>query len=394
MNVYLSSLGCRLNEAELRTWSQEFQGRGHRVLSQPTGADVMVLNTCAVTTEATRSSRQKAKGLHRENPNAKLVLTGCFAEIEPGKAASLPGVDLVVSNQNKDLLVRTLEEELDTLVMPEAATTPESEALFQAHRTRAFIKVQDGCRNQCTFCIVTVARGTERSRTIPDVVKEVQALHSQGYQEVVVTGVHIGGYGHDIGVNLKMLIEALVAETQIPRIRVGSLEPWDLPEGFFSLWGQTPRLCPYFHLPLQSGSDSVLRRMARRCSVDEYKTLAAAARAAIPNVNLTTDLIVGFPGETDAEFIETTESILDIGFGDMHIFSYSSREGTRITDEKSSAQGRQKGTQPGSAQSCTTHEKNGPRSAAESSDCSAMGNERNLRPRRKTCLAGVYRKLL
>lgn len=328
MNVYLSSLGCRLNEAELRTWSQEFQGRGHRVLPHPDGADVMVLNTCAVTTEATRSSRQKAKGLHRENPNAKLVLTGCFAEIEPGKAAALPGVDLVLSNQNKDLLVRTLEQEVDTLVMPEAATIPDSEAVFQAHRTRAFIKVQDGCRNQCTFCIVTVARGSERSRTIPDVVKEVQGLHAQGYQEVVVTGVHIGGYGHDINVNLKDLIEALLAETDIPRIRIGSLEPWDLPDGFFTLWGQSPRLCPHFHLPLQSGSDSVLRRMARRCSVEEYKALASAARTAIPHVNLTTDLIVGFPGETDAEFIETTESILDIGFGDMHIFSYSRREGT------------------------------------------------------------------
>jgi len=328
MNVYLSSLGCRLNEAELRTWSQEFQGRGHRVLPHPEGADVMVLNTCAVTTEATRSSRQKAKGLHRENPNAKLVLTGCFAEIEPGKAAELPGVDLVLSNQSKDLLVRTLEDEVDTLVMPEAATVPDAEALFQAHRTRAFIKVQDGCRNQCTFCIVTVARGSERSRTIPDVVKEVQSLHAQGYQEVVVTGVHIGGYGHDINVNLRDLIEALIAETNIPRIRIGSLEPWDLPDGFFTLWGQSPRLCPHFHLPLQSGSDSVLRRMARRCSVDEYKHLAAAARAAIPDVNLTTDLIVGFPGETETEFIETTESILDIGFGDMHIFSYSRREGT------------------------------------------------------------------
>lgn len=289
---------------------------------------MVVLNTCAVTGEAAKSSRQKAKKLHRENPKSKLVLTGCFAELEPEQVEAMPGVDLVVSNLHKDQLVQTIEANVDTLVMPDAAMAPQSEAVFNPHRTRAFIKVQDGCRNQCTFCIVTVARGDERSRTIPDVVAEVQDLARRGYQEVVVTGVHIGGYGHDIGVNLKQLIEALLEETAIPRIRVGSLEPWNLPPGFFNLWGQSSRLCPHFHLPLQSGSDTVLKRMARRCTVEEYKALAHAARAAIPDVNLTTDLIVGFPGETDQEFQETTQTILELGFGDMHIFSYSRREGT------------------------------------------------------------------
>ena len=328
MKVFLSSLGCRLNEAELRTWSQQLHARGHKVMPSVADADVVVLNTCAVTNEATKSSRQKAKALHRDNPNAKLVLTGCFAEIEPEQVEALPGVDLIVSNMNKERLVQTIEESLDTLSMPDAATEPEAQALFGRHRTRAFIKIQDGCRNQCTFCIVTVARGEERSRTIPDVVREVQDLVHRGYQEVVVTGVHIGGYGHDIGVNLRELIEALVNETTIPRIRIGSLEPWDLPDGFFKMWGSSDRLCPHFHLPLQSGSDAVLRRMARRCSIEDYKALADAARTAIPEVNLTTDLIVGFPGETEAEFLETTQTILEVGFGDMHIFSYSRRDGT------------------------------------------------------------------
>ena len=328
MNVFLTSLGCRLNEAELRTWSQQLQGRGHRVVDSAPKADVVVLNTCAVTGDAAKSSRQKAKRLHRENPSSKLVLTGCFAELEPEQVEAIPGVDLVVSNANKETLVDTIEQQIDIVAMPDAATEPTSEALFGNHRTRAFIKIQDGCRNQCTYCIVTVARGDERSRTIPDVVREVQDLSRRGYQEVVITGVHIGGYGHDIGADLRSLIEAVLEETTIPRIRIGSLEPWNLPDGFFKLWAETERLCPHFHLPLQSGSDEVLKRMARRCSVAEYKALVRAARDDIPNVNITTDLIVGFPGETDDEFQETTQTILDVGFGDMHIFSFSRREGT------------------------------------------------------------------
>jgi threonylcarbamoyladenosine tRNA methylthiotransferase MtaB len=328
MNVYLASLGCRLNEAELLTWSKQFESRGHCVVPTASSAQVVVLNTCAVTQNATRSSQQAAKKLHSQNPKAKLVLTGCFADLEPQRVQQLTGVDLVLSNKDKDHLVEHLEKEIDLHAMPEAAMALEPAVPSSPHRTRAFIKVQDGCRNQCTFCIVTVARGEERSRTIADVVTEVRDLHVRGYQEVVLTGVHIGGYGADLGVNLKQLVSAILEETSIPRIRIGSLEPWDLPPGFFQLWQQSDRLCPHFHLPLQSGSDSVIKRMARRCSVAEYKALVHEARARLPNVNITTDLIVGFPGETEEEFLQTTQTLLEIGFGHIHIFSYSPREGT------------------------------------------------------------------
>jgi len=190
------------------------------------------------------------------------------------------------------------------------------------------VKIQDGCRNACTFCIVTVARGEERSRTIDAVVEEVRRQEDEGYQEVVLTGVHIGGYGHDQGTTLSALLEALLARTGIGRIRVGSLEPWDLPRGFFGAWADG-RLCPHLHLPLQSGSGSVLRRMARRCSPDSFATLVEEARAAIPELNVSTDVIVGFPGETEAEWAETMAFVEAVGFGQLHIFGYSRREGTR-----------------------------------------------------------------
>lgn len=329
MDVYLETLGCRLNEAELENWHRKFVLAGHRVVNAAARAQVVVLNTCAVTTMAARKSRQHVHRLHRQNPEASLVITGCYAEMEPQKLASLAGVDLVVGNQDKRHLVELVEENIDPTVMPSIATEPEAEGshVYAQTRTRAFVKVQDGCRNRCTFCIVTVLRGQERSRTIAEIVEQVQALQESGYQEVVLTGVHLGGYGSDIGSNLRELVQAVLENTDVPRIRLTSLEPWDLPENFWSLW-QNPRLGAHLHLPLQSGCDSTLKRMARRCFTDEYTGLVTDARAMIPNVTITTDLIVGFPGETEAEWRASYDFVESIGFGHMHIFTYSPREGT------------------------------------------------------------------
>jgi threonylcarbamoyladenosine tRNA methylthiotransferase MtaB len=195
-------------------------------------------------------------------------------------------------------------------------------------RTRAFVKVQDGCKNRCTFCIVTVARGEERSRALAEVVDEIRSLAAAGYQEAVLTGVRLGGYGRDLGTSLRELVAAVLAETALPRLRLSSLEPWDIPAGFWALW-RDPRLMPHLHLPMQSGSDSVLARMARRSSTQSFAALVEAARAAIPDLTLTTDLIVGFPGETEAEWGETLAYVQRIGFGHVHVFTYSPREGTR-----------------------------------------------------------------
>jgi len=328
MQIHLKTLGCRLNEAELETWAQAFQAKGHAITRNLHDANLVVLNSCAVTQDAVKKSKQLIRRVHRDNPAAKLVVSGCYATLNQTEAEQLMGVDLIVGNQDKNQLVEKVLSVLNLDSMPAMSTEPGEVSLFSRGRQRAFVKVQDGCRYRCTFCIVTVARGEERSRSIQEVVDEINALHAQGIQEAIITGVHLGGYGSDINSNLVELIQAILDQTEIPRLRMGSLEPWELPEGFFALF-ENPRLMPHLHLPLQSGSDSVLRRMARRCKTAEFAELVAKARATIPHFNITTDIIVGFPGETEEEWRESYDYIKNIGFGHIHIFSYSPREGTK-----------------------------------------------------------------
>ena len=346
--VYLSTLGCRLNEAELLSWGNAFAAKGHKLVSEPHDANLIVLNTCAVTAEAARKSRKHAGALHRKNPSARLVVTGCMAELDPERAAALAGVDLVLSNKRKDELVHEVLRAIALEQMPELATAPESVHVYAdarqgapsrstglialgkaaQERTRAFIKVQDGCRNHCSYCVVTIARGEERSRGIDELIREIDTLHQQGYREAVLTGVHLGGYGHDLGTDLSTLVREVLKRTTIDRVRLSSVEPWDLPDDFGELW-QDKRLMPHLHLPLQSGSDSVLRRMARRCFTSEYRALVERLHSHIPELNITTDLIVGFPGETEQEFADSHQFAAEMGFGHMHIFGFSPREGTK-----------------------------------------------------------------
>jgi threonylcarbamoyladenosine tRNA methylthiotransferase MtaB len=338
MDVFLTTLGCRLNEAEIAAWARGFQAAGHRIAASPERAQVLLLNTCAVTAEAARKSRQFVNRLHRQNPSARLVVAGCYAELEPAAVASLVGVDLVIGNGDKDRLVELVAEQLDLGAMPGLAAEPDGVHVYAGSRTRAFVKVQDGCRNRCAFCIVTIARGEERSRPIAEVVAEINALHASGYQEAVLTGVHLGGYGSDLGTELSALVDAVLQQTAIPRLRLSSLEPWDLPPDFFALW-ESPRLMPHLHLPLQSGCDSTLRRMARRCDTASFARLVETARAAIPSLTLTTDLIVGFPGESEAEWVATMDYVQQIGFGHVHIFGFSPRQGTTAARLRSQVPG-------------------------------------------------------
>jgi len=328
MQVHLQALGCRLNEAELETWSRQFLARGHSLTDDPAAADLVVVNTCAVTDEAVRKSRKLLRRTHRNNPRAKLVVSGCYASLEPGEAKDQLGVDLLVANQDKERLVEIASRELELPTMPLLATEPGANPLLARGRQRAFIKVQDGCRYRCTFCIVTEARGDERSRPLAEVVEQINRLHAEGIQEAVLTGVHIGGYGSDSGSSLSQLIRTVLAETDMPRIRIGSVEPWDLPPDFWELFAN-PRFQPHLHLPLQSGSDSVLRRMARRCKSSEFAELVATARERVLDFNVTTDIIVGFPGESDAQWRESLEFVRQTGFGHLHIFPFSPRSGTK-----------------------------------------------------------------
>ncbi len=328
MLVYLKTLGCRLNEAELETWAQGFQKSGHKITRELNEAHIVIINSCAVTADAARKSRQLIRKIHRDNPIAKLVVSGCYATLNQDEAAQLMGVDLVIGNKQKNQLVEQTLSMLNMDTMPAMSTEPGEISLFTRGRQRAFVKVQDGCRYRCTFCIVTVARGEETSRSVQTIIEEINDLHRQGINEVILTGVHLGGYGSNCDSNLTDLIQSILAKTNIPRLRLGSLEPWELPADFFDLF-KNPRLMPHLHLPLQSGSDAVLRRMARRCKTEEFANIVKQARQQIKNFNITTDIIVGFPGETEKEWQDSFDFIKTLGFGHIHIFTYSSREGTK-----------------------------------------------------------------
>jgi len=328
MRVHLQALGCRLNEAELETWARDFRARGIELAPDAAAADLVVVNTCAVTKESVRKSRNLIRRAQRDNPQARLIMSGCYAALSPQQAADELGVDLVVSNQEKDRLVEIAARELQLPLMPHGATEPGESALLARGRQRAFIKVQDGCRYRCSYCVVTLARGEERSRPITEIVDEINSLHTGGVEEVVLAGVHLGGYGSDQGSSLYNLVSGVLANTEVPRIRLGSLEPWDLPDRFWELF-DNPRLMPHLHLPMQSGADSVLRRMSRRCRSGEFLQLVESGRRRVPDLVVTTDIIVGFPGETGEEWQQTLDFADQAGFGHIHIFAFSPREGTK-----------------------------------------------------------------
>ena len=341
MRVFLDQLGCRLNFSENSTLASRLNAAGHQIVVRPEDAHVIVLNTCAVTAQAARKSRQTVRHLNKRNPDARIAMTGCYATLAPQESAALPGVELVADNRSKEMLHTLLEpwsaefSDPQDLVRIQPHGTPFSPASpeEESGRTRAFVKVQDGCQNRCTFCIVTALRGDSRSRTTADVVREVQSLVESGFREAVLTGVHLGAYGRDLPgsqrTDLKQLTAAILTHTDIARLRLSSLEPWELADGFFDLWQRWPgRLCPHLHLPLQAGTDAQLRRMARRCTVDGFRELVSGARAAIPDLIITSDLIVGFPGETGTDFEEGLSFVEEMRFAHAHIFPFSPRAGT------------------------------------------------------------------
>ncbi len=328
MKVHLKALGCRLNEAELEQWADDFQSQGFGITAEPEDADILVLNTCAVTQGASRKSRNLINRLHRGNPCAHLVITGCHSSLNHAEVAKTLGVDLVIGNDKKNDLPNIIKNRLDLSVMPVSATQPGDIALYLRGRHRAFIKIQDGCRHRCTYCIVTLARGEEQSRETCTIIDDINRLTEAGISEAVLTGVHVGGYGSDTNSSLNNLIESILRETDLKRLRLASVEPWDLSDDFMELF-LNKRLMPHIHLPLQSGSDNVLRRMSRRCRQNDFLALTKKARSVVSNFNITTDIIAGFPGETEAEWQQTMDFVSQISFGHVHIFPFSSREGTK-----------------------------------------------------------------
>lgn len=324
MKIYLDTVGCRLNQSEIESMARQFRAAGHEIIASADGADMAVVNTCAVTVEAASDSRGKLRRIARAGVK-DIIATGCWTTLQPREVAALPNILRVVTNERKNHLVA------DVLDLPEESFNLEPLArrpLPGLHqRTRAFIKVQDGCDNHCTFCITTVARGAGRSRPLADVISDVRFALNGGTKEIVLTGVHLGSWGQDIGRHLRDLIKAILREADVPRLRLSSLEPWDLDADFFSLW-EDSRLCQHLHLPLQSGCAATLRRMARKTTPASFRDLVAAARQIMPEAAVTTDIIAGFPGETEAEFAESLDFVREMDFAGGHAFTYSPRPGT------------------------------------------------------------------
>lgn len=335
----LHNLGCKVNAYETEAMQEMLERAGYEIVPFKEGADVYVINTCTVTNIADRKSRQMLHRARKMNPEAVVVAAGCYVQAQEGKEID-PCIDIVLGNNHKKDLIRILEEYEETrreravYEMEDISREREYEALHLTRpgdHTRAYIKVQDGCNQFCTYCIIPYARGRVRSRNTEDVVREVRDLAENGYQEVVLTGIHLSSYGIDFDGqrHLLDLIRAVHGVEGIMRIRLGSLEPGIVTEEFAAALASMPKICPHFHLSLQSGCDETLKRMNRRYTSAEYEERCRILRKYFENPALTTDVIVGFPGETEEEFRRSLEFVDRVNFYETHIFKYSRRAGTK-----------------------------------------------------------------
>lgn len=334
MKFCFSALGCKVNRFESEALAQLAQTRGHEIVQQ--GADVCIMNSCTVTSSSEHKNIRAIHKLRRENPDAVLAVCGCMAQIEPDRLYATGEVDLVCGTFDRagvlDLCERYAlgREAVDTTHFrtPVPGFEPLPPGVPQG-RTRALLKVQDGCNNYCTYCIIPYARGHIRSLPVESAVRQAVQLAGQGVHEIVLTGIEISSYGRDLGadVNLHMLIEAICRAVPQTRIRLGSLEPRTADKHLCAL-SQYPNLMPHFHLSLQSGCDSVLTRMKRKYTTALFYENIQQLRAAFPNCSITTDLITGFPGETETEFGQTLDFIRQCRFADVHVFPYSPQKGT------------------------------------------------------------------
>ena len=340
--VALHNLGCKVNSYETEAMQEMLEKAGYEIVPFREGADIYIINTCTVTNIADRKSRQMLHRARKMNPDAVVVAAGCYVQTQAGKEAQDPCIDIVLGNNKKKDIVTVLKEyEREKAGMLEdvedISRAKEYEPLNLTRtgdHTRAYIKVQDGCNQFCTYCIIPYARGRVRSRSLEDVAAEVHSLAENGYREVVLTGIHLSSYGIDFDGerHLLDLIRTVHGVEGIMRIRLGSLEPGIITEEFAEELASMPKMCPHFHLSLQSGCDATLKRMNRRYTSAEYYEKCCILRKYFDNPALTTDVIVGFPGETEEEFRESLEFVDTVNFYETHIFKYSRRAGTKAAD--------------------------------------------------------------
>jgi len=337
--VAFCSLGCKVNQYETNAMAQKFIEHGYEVVEFDEYADVYIVNTCTVTNVADRKSRQMLRRAKEINKDATLVACGCYAQVAKEELKKIPEIDLIIGNNEKNDIIQIVEnhiaqkgaEDLVSDVMykldyVELGTTTYTE------KTRAVIKVQDGCDRFCSYCLIPYARGHIRSRKIENVIEEIKKVVEEGINEVVITGIHIASYGRDFkGENIGLidLLEEINKIQGLHRIRLGSIEPTIITDEFVERLSKLDKICDHFHLSLQSGCTETLKRMNRRYTTEEFRDVTKRLRSKFPNAALTTDIIVGFPGETDDEFNTTYEFLKDIAFYKMHIFKYSQRKGTK-----------------------------------------------------------------
>lgn len=316
----LETLGCKLNQAETESLARQLLSKGYQLAGSAEEADVYVLNTCTVTHIADRKARHLLRLARRSNPRVLIVAIGCYAQRAPEEIKQLGMVDLILDNKGKNHLVEILTRD-----RKEEVGNPQSEH----QRTRSLIKIQEGCNDFCSFCIVPYIRGREHSLPLEEVLREIKARVAAGYREVTLTGTKIGAYRLN-GDGLTRLVEHVLSQTELPRLRLSSLQPQELTPELINLWADD-RLCPHLHIPLQSGSEAILRRMNRRYSIADYERAASLVREAIPELAITTDILVGFPGEGEREFEESYRFCEKLGFANIHVFPYSTRHGTAAT---------------------------------------------------------------
>ena len=328
--VAINTHGCKLNQADSQQLARQFQEAGFVLIHSSAQADVVVLNSCTVTANADSKARSYLRRTRRANPNALVVATGCYAERARDDLSGMNEVSLVLDNRNKQHLVATVAANLNINLPVGSSDSPRNthSRPLELLRTRAMVKIQEGCNQVCSYCIVPKVRGRERSVPAQEIIDEINTRSTTGRREVVLTGTQLGTYGFDLpGTNLTELIRKVLAETTVDRLRISSLQPQEITPELLNLW-ENPRLCPHFHIPLQTGCDTMLRSMRRRYNTTQFADTVELIRSKILDAGVTTDIIVGFPGEGVREFAESYTFAESMNFSDMHVFPYSIRPGT------------------------------------------------------------------
>jgi len=336
--VAFYTLGCKVNQNETEALGALFRDHGYEIVEFTDVADIYVINTCTVTHLGDRKSRQIIRRAIKTNPNALMVVTGCYAQASPEEVEKIPGVDLIIGTSDRARMIEIIEEHRkgqkpvtyvqDIMQVKDFEELPVDKLI---NRTRAYLKVQEGCEQFCSYCIIPYTRGPLRSRDIENTIKEANRLVDAGFQEIILTGIHLGAFGEEkgpSGKNLAYLCQEILAKTKVKRLRIGSIEPTEVTEELINLMSENPRFCRHLHIPLQNGDDQILKLMNRPYDTQRYRQIIQSIREKIPGIGITTDIMVGFPGEKESNFKNSLAFVQEMEFSGLHVFKYSPRKGT------------------------------------------------------------------